>query len=325
MTAHIQSRNEYIDLCKFFAMFVVTWEHFAQGFSHESFPDFFGGVWYGIAFEMPLFMLCSGWFMNTHKIKSQPLKEYVKSRFSRLVLPGIAYYLVCCLLIWRIPNPYHAFVFYWYLTSLFVCQMIIAIASKFTSRTSTIILILSLVTLIPFTDFLKINFMLPFLLGGVILKYLFDNNISLKCLGFVSFIVTGFLLYFWNVDYSVYKSPFNSINMNIRELGIYVYRFSLGFSMSILFVVIAKYLTRYNLFKNLARLGKYTLVMYTVSVICKYVLINNTQCVVTEPIYLEITSLIATVFLIALSVVLTKLFEKNKITSFLLLGQYKLL
>lgn len=160
------SRDESIDLCKFIAMFVVTWEHFAQGFSHATFPDFFGGHWYGIAFCMPLFMVCSGWFTNFTKIRSIPLHTYVKARFVRLVVPAFSFYLIYCLVLLVIPNPYHAITFFWYLTSLFVCQVMVGIIVKYIPNNTNVFAIMPLLILIPFTDFLKINFMLPFVMGG---------------------------------------------------------------------------------------------------------------------------------------------------------------
>lgn len=171
------SRNASIDLCKFMSMFVVTWEHFAQGFSHTTFPNFFGGHWFGIAFCMPLFMICSGWFTDFQKIKSVPIRSYAKKRFVRLVVPALSYYLVYSLCLYKVPNPYHAITLYWYLTSLFVCQLILAIAAKLVPNKVGLFLLLPLIVLIPYTDFLKVNFMLPFLLGGGI----FTVSIGEKC------------------------------------------------------------------------------------------------------------------------------------------------
>ncbi len=160
------TRNAYIDFCKFISMFVVTWEHFAQGFSHSVFPNFFGGHWFGIAFCMPLFFVCSGWFVDFGKIKKQSLMTLFKTKFIRLVIPAVSFYLVYCLLLFKIPNPYHALTFYWYLTCLFACHVVIAITAKFIPRVSSVFLVLVLVFIVPYSDFLKINFMLPFLLGG---------------------------------------------------------------------------------------------------------------------------------------------------------------
>lgn len=126
---------------------------------------------------------------------------------------------------------------------------------------------------------------------------------------------------FWKVDYSVYKMPFNSASFDFMNLGILAYRFSLGFWGSWLFIIIAKFLTKFKLFSKIAKLGKYTLVMYTVSVILKYFIQNRIEYIVDAPFTLEIVSLIATLLLIIISVGLTKLFEKNKYTSFLFLGQ----
>ena len=232
-------------------MFVVTWEHFAQGFSHSVFPNFFGGHWYGIAFCMPLFMVCSGWFTNFQKIKETSLLTYVSTRFNRLVIPALSFYLICCLILLAIPNPLHAITFFWYLTSLFVCQLIIAVVAKLVPNKVSLFIILPMIMLVPYTDFLKINFMFPFLLGGVFLRCVMKKEVSNLLMGCVAAIITGYLLVFWKVDYSVYKMPFNSASFDFMNLGILAYRFSLGFWGSWLFIIIAKFLTKFKLFSKI--------------------------------------------------------------------------
>lgn len=135
----------------------------------------------------------------------------------------MSFYVVYCLLLLKIPNPYHALTLYWYLTCLFSCH--------------------------------------------VILKRVMDKGVSSYCLGVFSAVVVSYLLIFWSMDYSVYLSPFNSMFFVFDSLGVYAYRFCLGFFGSLFIILIAKWIMRYRLFKCLATLGKYTLVTSTVSVI----------------------------------------------------------
>lgn len=146
------------------------------------------------------------------------------------------------------------------------------------------------------------------------------KEISKPLIGIVTAILTVYLLVFWRVDYSVYKMPFNPLRFDLVSLGIYVYRFCLGFVGSCLFILLSSLLVKMRLFSQLSKLGRYTLIMYTVSVICKYVIQNYVDRVINEPIYLECISLVATIILIILSVGLTKLLERNRVTSLLFLG-----
>ena len=148
-----------------------------------------------------------------------------------------------------------------------------------------------------------------------------DKGVSPICLGMFSVVLVTYLLIFWHVDYSVYLSPFNPMDLDFASLGIYVYRFCLGFFGSLFIILIAKWIVQWSFFKSLSKLGKYTLVMYTVSIICKYIIHNSTQLLIDRPMYLEVASFMATVLLIAISVGLTKLFEKNKFISIIFLGQ----
>lgn len=53
---------KYPDACKFVAIFIVTCSHSAQAIQGGIWTNFFGGRAIDIAFNMPLFMLMSGWF-----------------------------------------------------------------------------------------------------------------------------------------------------------------------------------------------------------------------------------------------------------------------
>lgn len=62
-------RLYYPDICKFLAIFFVTCAHSAQAISGQIWTQFLGGRSLDIAFEMPLFMLMSGWFINIAAIR----------------------------------------------------------------------------------------------------------------------------------------------------------------------------------------------------------------------------------------------------------------
>lgn len=81
-------RLTYPDICKFFAIFLVTWSHCAQCISGETWTNFIGGHQIDIAFNMPLFMIMSGWFINLEKTRNTPTLIFIKAKFRRLLVPS---------------------------------------------------------------------------------------------------------------------------------------------------------------------------------------------------------------------------------------------
>jgi fucose 4-O-acetylase-like acetyltransferase len=70
-----RERLSYPDICKFLAVFIVTWSHCAQRVSGMIWTNFWGGLQFDIAFTMPLFMLMSGWFINPDKMRKVKLRR----------------------------------------------------------------------------------------------------------------------------------------------------------------------------------------------------------------------------------------------------------
>jgi fucose 4-O-acetylase-like acetyltransferase len=120
-----QQRLVYPDICKFVAIFIVTCSHCAQCISGEIWTNFLGGSVIDIAFTMPLFMLLSGWFLNLEKYRSANITKFIIAKFKRLMIPAMSWYIIYCLLTNNKPSFNEALLFYWYLTSLFICLCII--------------------------------------------------------------------------------------------------------------------------------------------------------------------------------------------------------
>lgn len=176
-----QERFLYPDICKCIAIFLVTCSHCAQYISGQNWTNFAGGTYLDIAFNMPLFMLISGWFINIDRIRETKAKDYIISKAKRLLLPAIIWYAVLSI----VSHPSTSVVsFYWYLTALFACLCIMMIFAKLIKNNKACILLsTAFVLLCPKMDYVNINFMFPFLWGGYFLeKYM---NQSGQNYGFV--------------------------------------------------------------------------------------------------------------------------------------------
>ena len=315
-------RLAYPDICKFLAVIIVTWSHCAQRVSGMIWTNFWGGLQLDIAFTMPLFMLMSGWFINPDKMRKVKLQDYVFAKFRRLVIPSFIWYFVLLILSFNLPDL-SLFTYYWYLNALFVCLCVIMICTKvFRSNLVCSFVSISIILLIPYSDFSHINFMIPFLWAGYGLRKICSMKFA-SIVIFACFVIGIRLCLLWNYNYSVYSSPFNSICLDYEMVKIMSYRFVLGFTLS---AVVIYLIIRFEKtwICRLSYLGSYTLVIYTSSLACltlasrvlDYLGVHTNMYLV-----IDIVSLCLCVILIAFSIRFADFCRKNKILRLLFLGE----
>lgn len=301
----MKERISYPDICKFLAIFLVTWSHCSQCISGQTWCNFLGGKGFDIAFNMPFFMLMSGWFINPDKIRKTSSIDFIKSKFMRLVVPALVWYVVYCLFTLQIPHLKSAFTFYWFLNCLFVCLCIIYFFVKFIKYTWLCILLSTIfVILTPYTDFLKINFMLPYLWAGYLLRKLFVSERASYSV--IAFTIAGCVLApFWNIDFTVYQSPFNIIYISEKMLISYIYRFSFGFCLSAVAIYLIIKLENMPILNKLAKYGKYTLTIYTSSFVINGMfsrVLNFVNFHTNDYILIDLTSLLLCSFIIVITI-----------------------
>ena len=312
----------YPDICKFVAVFLVTWSHCAQRVSGLIWTNFLGGQQLDIAFTMPVFMLMSGWFINPHKMRNTKIRTFILSKFKRLVIPSFVWYFV--LLIFSLSKPdFSIFTYYWYLNSLFVCLCVIMICTKII-KSNLICCAVStlLILLIPYSDFSHINFMIPFLWAGYGLRKICRTKFALQIIT-VCFIFGIFLCPFWNHNYSVYLSPFNSLYINSRMVLIMVYRFVIGFTLSAV-IIYTIMMTEKTWICKLSKFGSYSLVIYTSSLaILGFVsrVFNFLQIHTNRYGLLDILSFILCLFIVYITIKFADFCRKKKILCQLFLGE----
>lgn len=316
----MNKRLIFPDAIKFFAIFFVTCGHCAQSIAGQSWTNLLRGTEWQIAFLMPLFMMMSGWFLNIEKIRETPILAYVIAKFNRLMIPSITWSLLTCLIYLQYPRILFVTA-YWYLCALFVSLCIIAAVSKvIKSNTLCIIVSITFVMLCPFMWYSKINFMLPFVWAGYGAKHLLSSKFRKHTVIFCAIIAIVTSL-FWNKDFSIYISPWNILNLSDHD--IYIYRFITGFSISTVFIFLFQRFERTSIVEYLAKYGKYTLVIYTSSMLLNRLLNdllnlinwhNNTYGII------ELLSIFATIIIVWTSILFAVLCKKNKYATILFLG-----
>lgn len=312
----------YPDICKFVAIFIVTWSHCAQRISGMIWTNFWGGNQLDIAFTMPLFMLMSGWFVNLDKMRDIPLKEYIISKFKRLIIPSFVWYFVVLILSFNLPDL-SLFTYYWYLTALFVCLCVIMISCKIIKSNPICAIVTNLIVLlIPYSDYAHINFMMPFLWAGYGLRRIVCMKYAHHFI-FLCSIIAVYLCSKWDSYYSVYTSPFNSININIEMVQIMSFRFIIGFTLSAVIIYsIMKF--EKSWISKLSKYGYYSLVIYTSSLAILSFLARVFNCLHIHTnmyLFVDIVSFILCAIIVIVAIVFANFCKKKEILSCLFLGE----
>lgn len=191
-------RLRYPDICKCFSIFLVTCSHSAQSVSGQTWTNFWGGTSFDLAFTMPLFFLISGWFIDIDKIRQTNIINYAIGKARRLIVPALTWFVLFVLASGTMPCR-SGLSQYWYLTALFASLCNIGLFTKiFKNNLVCIVASLFFVLVCPFTTRYNINFMFPFLWGGVILRKLYNNKRLADILCVVFCVISVILSFFWN-------------------------------------------------------------------------------------------------------------------------------
>lgn len=321
----------YPDICKFIAIFLVTWSHCAQCISGQTWPNFLFGRSIDIAFNMPLFMIISGWFIHPESLRETKSSTYLYKKARRLIIPALSWSIANILfiknslnlsgwgIIWFIKAIFN---YYWYLTALYLCLSIIFIATKvIKNNKKTITISTIVVTMCPFSEFANINFMFPFIWAGYILRQFIDK-FSTKLYFTSSIIICIILIYFWSPYSTIYFSPLIPIHLSFPMILTHLYRFIIGFLISsTIIMTVKKY--EYTKIRYLAPLGQYSLIIYVASITILHIisLAPSITDYCSQPITLEVLSLLLCIFITVISIEFCKVCRKNKILTSLFLGE----
>ena len=315
----MRERLLYPDICKFVAIFIVTCSHCAQYISGETWTNFFLGTHLDIAFNMPLFMLISGWFINLDKMRETKALVFFWSKFQRLMIPAFVWYVLMFLLARPQTSPLS---FYWYLTALFVCMCIIYVFAKVFKNN---VLCMSLSTLFvlacPITDFVHINFMFPYLWGGVILNKIYNSKYD-KWFFWTCLIIGVVLSFYWKTDYTVYRTPLDVLHINIQMIVIYLYRFIIGLTLSSAIIYLIK--SSESILAPLAKYGQYSLPVYTGSFVINSavaILLVHLNYHTNQMLLIDIVSISLCCVIYFIIVIFSNLSRRNTVTKLLFLGE----
>lgn len=328
----MNQRLTYPDICKFIAIFMVTWSHSAQCIADKTYTNLWGGTEFDIAFNMPLFMIISGWFINLEKYRHTTIKAFLISKFKRLIVPSIIWFLIYAItsglvpsislssLLWYIIAMFN---YYWYLSGLFVCLSVILLSAKIIKNNTTCILLSTIGVLIcPLSEFANINFMFPFIWVGLLLRKILEGKYKIHFITFC--IIVGVCLCpFWDAKHTIYESPLKLLQLSTSMCITYVYRFIMGCSLSTI-IIYSVMCYEKSCLKKMAVWGHDTLTIYTASILIlnlfsKYLTIKELHT--NQYILLDILSFILCTIIVFIIIAFCRLCRKFKWSKTILLGE----
>lgn len=278
-------RIHYLDLIKFFAIYIVILGHAIQyigkGFWHNP-------LWELIySFHMALFMIMSGYFFSSSLKLS--VGTFLKKKAVQLLLPSLVWYLLLCLL-YHFINPFlkedialkfdlHGLVnSFWFLKCVFGCYLVAWFTLKLIKNELAAALLSSVILcIVPFGSLVAINFLLPFFwIGFFYRKYREAIESNASFWWGVSLVLFVFSLVFWQGSYTIYKYPINLFSFKpfhfaSETLWITLFRFFIGLVGSLFFILSVKlFYERYahsRWIDKCCEAGKHTLGIYILQTI----------------------------------------------------------
>ena len=297
-------------------MFMVTWAHCAQQISGMMFPRLLVSKDSFISVNMAIFMIASGLVMNLPKMRSTPFLEFFYSKVLRLLVPMTIWYFLLMMTLY--PKRLDYWEAYWYLSAMFICLITIRLLAQVITSTFMICLLSIIVLLIiPFLEFERSCYMMPFLWVGYALRFLInriDNKVLLLLVA-----LYGILYYYWDVRYSIYNCPFHICDVSQNSILSMIFRFVIGSVGSIAVISLIRIMVesdRFKWIKILAKYGQYTLVFYTMSFVLNAILARlmwHIGVYITTPGLLDFISCIISLIMMVIMYYFQKIIENNSV------------
>ena len=337
----MKPRLEHMDLLKCFAIFSVLVGHSTEQLSGGLFWDH--PVWEFIySYHMPLFMFVSGFFSRSSLRRSYG--EMARRKFLQLGVPSLTAYAIACSImlaagVTAIADlcelSFNGFMnCVWFLKCLLFCYLLMHPICRWVRKDWVAALVATvLVILIPGTEIVNLNFMLPmFCLGMLCGGHMEEIERHRRLWLAVSIILFGVLLCFWSGHLTVYEHPTRfwsagtaaSCTPDWANLGLTIYRLALGMAGSMTFFLLSKpvyeAIRGWRWTGTLCRIGGATLGIYFLQTFLLEILVNRLQVYVPIPHSYWVAPLLAIAEL-AICYNLVLLIRKTRLLRLLILGE----
>lgn len=330
----MDKRIEYLDFLKFFAIFSVLLGHSVEQISADLFWDH--PLWEFIySYHMPLFMfLCGFFFLSSLK---KPFWKMAGAKFRQLGVPSLTAFAMQLLSWFFFGITFCELSFtgfmdcVWFLKCVLFCYLIMyPLCKLFKNDISASLAASILIILIPGSDIVNLNFMLPMFCLGIVcgkrIDFIEEHRKWLFPLSLILFII---LLFFWSGRLTVYMVPtkivdFVSGTVDWHNLMITIYRLLLGMAGTMTFFLLAKplyaHLSKLHIMPTFCRIGGATLGIYFLQTFLLEIFINKLGIYVPLP-WSYTAALLIAVFELIICYNLVRMIRKSRLASLLILGE----
>ena len=254
--AQVKPRLEHMDLLKCFAIFSVLLGHATEQLSGGLFWDH--PLWEFIySYHMPLFMFVCGFFFPSSLKRGYGEMALVKLR--QLGIPSLTAFAIACAImlaagVTAIADlcelSFAGFMnCVWFLKCLLFCYLLMHPLCRWLQKDWVAALIATvLVILIPGTETVNFNFMLPMFCLGMLCGNRREEIERHRTLWLaVSLVLFVVLLCFWSGHLTVYERPtriWATGTLDWANLGLTLYRLALGMAGTMVFYLLASRSTK---------------------------------------------------------------------------------
>lgn len=318
-------RNEFYDILRGYAIFLVVLGHVIQSFYPEWKNSSLELFIY--SFHMPLFMAISGYFF-LHSVDKRGTKEFIRTRFVHLMFPSLTIGLVNCCIVGvskilthkQLDFTYFMDVLFtglWFLVVLFILSVLGCLFRKCLKNKMYLgwIIFLLIFYLIPEGWMVhELKYLAPFFVGAMYLrKYQWDKISTIVT---ISFTFLFFILFhYFEFSHTMYQMTDDSFSFTFFMQ--YIYRTLIGISGIIISILFCKCIVSIIFFTNgLVCLGKISLPIYVLHQ--KFLFWNDAVKLHID----NITGIFCiSLVLIILSIFSYKILIRNSILALLLFGK----
>lgn len=351
----VKERNEYLDILRGIAIFLMVWGHciqYGNGLEFSKPEMFFNNFLFKFiySFHMPLFMLISGYVFAYTVRKHNKIHSFLLNRFWRILLPIASWQIVNCLKYLVKPQAEERWILvylmslpkeFWFLWAIFYCSIAIWVGRYvFKDNILWYFWGFAMTFFVPevVPNMKYYEFLYPFFVGGYLWNEKRDernwnkiDNRMQTIILLVFLLIYVFLMHFWNYDSYIYTSGYTLLwrEEPLHQFGIDIYRMFVGFAGSTVMMLGIKLIYEKKRQKQkcekwvifiehiLAELGKKSLGIYIISgQLVGTLLIANIQYFSCN----YFVNLIQTAIIIGISYLITYWIGKNTILDGMFLG-----
>ena len=334
--ARVKPRLEHMDLLKCFAIFSVLLGHATEQLSGGLFWDH--PLWEFIySYHMPLFMFVCGFFFPSSLKRSFGEMAGVKLR--QLGIPSLTAFAIACAImlaagVTAIADlcelSFAGFMnCVWFLKCLLLCYLVMHPLCRWLRKDWVAAIVATVfVILIPGTEIVNFNFMLPMFCLGMLCgnrREAIGRHRAFWLAG--SLILFVVLLCFWSGHLTVYERPtriWATGTPDWANLGLTLYRLALGMAGTMTFYLLAKPVYEKIRDKRwcgtLCRIGGATLGIYFLQTFLLEILVNSLHIYVPIPHSYWVAPLLAIAEMFV-CYNLVRLLRKSRLLRLLILGE----